>query len=307
MRRIEDFRLYYNHTIHPELMRMERKRKRLLWLLLASLFLLAIILFLQFYLNVLALSLLLIIPFGLYISFLLYRIQQFRATFKPHIVNLILDFIDDSLNYGTLKYDSKGFIEKKRFLSSHLFATKASYYQGEDFINGKIGELDFELCELKVKELSRVRNRLNYVFRGIFLHTVFNRNLRGEMIILPTAFKQYQSHTIRAFNRRGGDNIDDQLEEDFTRVFMTYATTDAGVSRFLSEEMQEVLVGFRNDTGKEIYVSFIENDIFIAITEPKDLLEPYIFKSNVSFDLVREFFEDIYLLMQMVEDIDNNN
>ncbi|MCB0619636.1 MAG: DUF3137 domain-containing protein, partial [Saprospiraceae bacterium] len=46
---------------------------------------------------------------------------------------------------------------------------------------------------------------------------------------------------------------------------------------------------------------------YIAITEQKDILEPFVFRSNVSFELVREFFEDIQLLMRIVEDIDANN
>lgn len=307
MRSLEEFRIYYNHTIHPELMRMERKRKRLLWLLLSSLLLLGIVLFFQFYLNVLVLSLFLFIPFGLYISYILYRIQRFRSTFKPQVVNLILDFIDDSLNFGTLHYDSERFIDKKRFQESLLFATVATAYNGEDFISGKIGELDFEMCELQVRELSKVRNRLNYVFRGVFLHTAFNFNLPGEIIVLPRAFKQYHSRTIRVFNGRGGEEVNEGLQPDFMEAFMTYATPNSRLSQLLSQNMQDALVNYRLKSNKEIYVSFIKTDIYIAITEPKDLLEPFIFSSNAHFGLVHEFFEDINLLLKIVEDMDRNN
>ena len=64
---------------------------------------------------------------------------------------------------------------------------------------------------------------------------------------------------------------------------------------------------FRNKTQKEIYVSFINNDIYVGVTEPKDILEPSIFMSNVSFELVREFYEDIELLVSIVQDFDENN
>ncbi len=307
MKRLEDFRIYYNHTIHPELLRLERKRKRLLILLFSSIFLLFAILFLQFYLNILAVSLFLMIPFGLYITFILYQIQRFKTTFKPHVVNLILDFIDDGLNFGTLKYNSKRFISKDRFLASKIFVTEAPEYKGEDHISGKIGELDFEMCELTVKEFSKVRNRLNYVFKGVFLHTTFNRPLRGEIIILPEEFKQYLSRSIKSFNSKGGVEIEGLLTEPFNEAFMTYATRDANVAALLSEEMQDAIVEYREDSGKEIYVSFIGNDIYIGITEPKDILEPFIFSSNVSFDLVREFFEDIHVLLSIIEEFDRNN
>ena len=46
--------------------------------------------------------------------------------------------------------------------------------------------------------------------------------------------------------------------------------------------------------------------MFLAVTEPKDLLEPNVFQSNVSFELVREFFEDLQLLLSVLEDMDVN-
>ncbi len=307
MRRIEEFRQYYNHTIHPELVRMERKRNRLLWLLLSAVLLSGIVLFLQFYLQVLVLSLLLLLPFGLYITYLLYRIQRFRQTFKPNVVNLILDFIDEGINYGTLHYDSKGKIEKKHFMASQIFGSPAPVYQGEDLISGKIGELDFALSELGVKELSRVRNRLNYVFRGVFLRSEIKQPNHGTLLILPRAYKQYLSRSVRKMTLQGGALVEKDLNADFQRVFMTYITPEVVINRLLPEGIQQVLTEYRENSGKEIYVSFVKQELYLAITEPKDLLEPYIFRTNVSFQLVFEFFQDIHLLLSVVEDIDQNN
>jgi len=97
------------------------------------------------------------------------------------------------------------------------------------------------------------------------------------------------------------------LSEEFESYFMSYATFDAETSACLSIEMQETIVNYRRKTGKEIYVSFIKSEIYIAITEPNDILEPYIFSSNVSFELIHEFFEEIHLLMSIVEDFDKSH
>ncbi len=308
MRRIDEFRLYYNHTIHPELIRMEKERKRLLFLLGLSALAIAIITVVLLFFKAALFGFFLVMPFGFYISYLLYRIQEFRQKFKPNVINLILDFIDNSVNYGTLKYDGKRMIDKKRFLASQIFKTPAPQYTGEDHISGKVGELNFELSELNVREYSKVRSRLNYVFRGIFLYAKLNREMRGEILILPREFKQYLSKTIRAFNLRDGEPVEEQtLSVEFEKYFMSYATYDAETSACLSRDMQHTIVSYRKKTGKEIYVSFIKNEIYIAITEPKDILEPYIFSSNVSFELIYEFFEEIYLLMSIVEDFDKSH
>jgi hypothetical protein len=308
MRRIEDFRIYYNHTIHPELMRLERQRKRLLLLLVVSILLLTAVIIFELYIGILLVTLVLSIPIALYITFLGYQIRKFILTFKPKIVNLILDFIDDGVNYGQLTYEPAKFLPKKVFQQSKIFGSSADSYLGEDYIQGKIGELDFEMCELNVREYSKVRSRLNYVFRGIFLKATFQDSINGRVTILPMAFRQYLTRSIREKVGSGGRSMELMIRNpEFRKQFLAYATRNAQVRELLSEAMQESILNYRNETGKEIYLSFINKDIFVAITEPKNILEPRLFQSNVSFELVREFFEDLQLSFQIVEDFDKNH
>ncbi|MCB0705368.1 MAG: DUF3137 domain-containing protein [Saprospiraceae bacterium] len=303
--RLEKFRIFYNHTIQPELMRLEGRRLRLLFLFLISILIFLGVFILQLLLNQFALSLFLLIPTILYSSFLLYRIQKFRITFKPHIVNLILDFIDDGINYGRLEYDPKKTISKSRFLESNIFVTNPKVYQGEDYIKGSIGEAKFELCELNVREFSRVRDRLNYVFRGVYLCAEFNESTRGEILVLPREFRQYLTRSMKAISLKRAVPIDGFMRnKEFRELFMTFATENASFRDMLSEPTQAALVNYRKSTNKEIYLSFINKKGYIAITEPKDILEPYLFRSNISFELVREFFEDLNMLFRIVEDID---
>jgi len=60
-------------------------------------------------------------------------------------------------------------------------------------------------------------------------------------------------------------------------------------------------------TGKTLFLSFQDRKIYAALAEPKDILEPYIFQSNVSFELIREFFSDIQLLLKIIEDFDRTH
>ncbi len=309
MQSIDEFRLFYNHTIHPELLRLEKKRKRLLWLLFFSSLLFIVVLLFALFLQVFFLFLMICIPIGLYINYLYGQVRKFQLSFKPHVVRLILDFIDNDVNFGTLRYEAEGMISKQELLNSRLFITAAPEYTGEDYIAGKIGELDFELCELNIQEFSRVRSRLDTVFRGIFLHAVINREMRGAIIILPEIYRPYMTRTIKAFNLLKGHDIETEQihNEEFVKTFMTYATDDANVASLLSDDMQQSILSYREQTGHEIYLSFIENDAYVAVTEPNDILEPMLFQSNVSFELVREFYEKLVLLMSIVTDIDTNN
>lgn len=308
MKRLEEFRIYYNKTIYPELMRMERRRRRLLRLLLFSLLVLTGVVVFQLYIRILVISLVLMIPVAIYMAFLLFRIREFVRTFKPNVMNLVLDFIDDGPNRGTLSYDSERSLEKERFLSSRLFVTPAPYYEGEDYISGRVGEMNFELCELDVREISPVLNRLNIIFKGVFLYALFPEETEGAIVVWPREQQQFHTRSIREFTWEGGENVDFEIMNPrFREYFLTYATEDTHVAGILTEPMQEALVQYVDQTDKDIFISFFDQEVYIAVTEEKDILEPYIFRSNLSFELVREFFEDVNLLLEIVEEFDKTH
>lgn len=303
--RIEEFRIYYNQTIHPELMRLEQLRLRLVRLLIFSFFLIGGVVFLQFYVNIFLITLVLLIPITLYLIYLFYQIRKFQLTFKPRIMDLILNFISEGLNYEELHYDSKRSISKDRFKKSGIFVTPAQVYEGEDYISGKVGETHFELCELNVRETSPVETGLNYVFKGIFLYAEFPEETEGSLMLWPRQARQFLTRAIRHYTWEGGENVDHEiLNPKFRELFMAYAMPDTYVVGIMSDPMQEAIVQYIELTGKEIYLSFMDQEIYAAITEPKDILEPSIFRSNLSFDLVREFFEDIHLAISIVRDFD---
>jgi Protein of unknown function (DUF3137) len=311
MQNLTDLRQYYNHTIHPELKRMERRRHRLLMTLALSFLGILLTVFFQFYVGILTLTLVLIIPIVLYLTYIFNEWESFRATFKPRVISLLLDFIDNDVTYNVpLKYIENASISPSVFRASRLFNSSAPDFVGEDYIKGEMGELDFEMSELAVKEFSPVRNRLDDVFRGVFLHARFRREVqqeKGEILVLPRSQRQNLTRTIKAFTVNGGRQFEYNLSSKFTEAFIVYATYNANTRGFLSENMQESILKYRQKEGNEVYLSFIQNAIYVAVSQQKDLLEPALWQSNMSFDLIREFYEDITLLLSIVLDIDANN
>ncbi len=375
----DELRRFYNHTIHPELMRMDRSRRRLLRLLFFSALLIVAVISLAAYLQVFVLSLFLCIPIVLYILYLYRQVQKFQKTFKPHVVRLVLDFIDNDVNTGTLYYDEGKSIDFQEFKYSQIFSEDVIEYKGEDYINGVIGELAFELCELEAKSFSRVRSQIDTVFRGVFLHAEFKDfkqkhtlytklndlnqkihvlrgverldtdleawviaekkgeletlllekqgiefemnqlqfnpeesdeaiKIKGRVLIIPRAYKNDEIRNIKKFMLSGAQEVPTDMQLDaFQELFMTFATPDAPIHSLLSEEMQNDILDYYDFTGCKLYLSIIGNDIYIAVDEPNDLLEPYIFQSNVSYDLIREFYDKLVILMSIVSDFDENN
>ena len=167
------------------------------------------------------------IPLVLYISYIFNALEKFRHTFKPKIVTLLLDFIDNDVTFNIpLKYNEEGSITLETFKASRLFNTAAPDFLGEDYISGEMGELEFEMSELSVREFSPVRNRLDDVFRGVFLHARFSHAVQaedGEILVLPRHRKQYLSKTIKSFTVRGGREYDPPNMR-FSDEFVVYKT-----------------------------------------------------------------------------------
>ncbi|MFN7116779.1 MAG: DUF3137 domain-containing protein [Saprospiraceae bacterium] len=308
MERLDEFRLYYVQSIAPELLRMERQRLRVLVLLFVSVLVLGGLVAFQFYINIWVITLVLLIPHVFFIGYLVRQFQRFRNRFKPNVVDLLLDFIDNGPNFDTnypLSYRAKEGITKKMFLSSGLFVTPAPYYVAEDKIWGKIGEIEFELCELDARENSPVRADLDEVFKGIFLHAYFKAQVGGQMRVWPRERRQYLTKSIKEFTFIGARNVDHEIMNDnFRRLFMVYATSNTHVAGLLPETMQEAIVRYQTRLKRNLYFSFNQQDFFIGISQPKDLLEPYIFRSNLSFDLILEFMNDITLILDIVKEFD---
>lgn len=307
-----DFRLFYNQNIHPELLHLEQQRRRLVRLLGLSVLLLAGVVAFQIYIDIFTLTLFLLIPVAMWVSYLAFRIRVFFKEFKPRIVGLLLDFIDNDVNFSFEGYDPKGFIPQKDFFESRIFTT-ADDYAGEDLIRGQVRETPFEVCELRVREFSPARNKLDYVFRGIFLIGDYKRwDLHGGVLVLPDAYRKYLSRSERAFHLEGGRRVRDNLLPEFEAFFDTYATPDIRVKDVISTDMQRIILEFRQkfqqvNRHKEIYFSIMGDKIYLALTQDKDLLEPSLFASNANFETVVEFYNDLRLLLEVVLDVDAMN
>ncbi len=312
MNAYHDFRLFYNQNIHPELLHLEQRRRRLVRLLSLSALMVAGTVAFQIYIDIFALTLLLLIPVALWISYLVFRVRVFFQEFKPRVIGLLLDFIDNDVNFSFEGYHPKGFISKKNFLESRIFTT-ADDFEGEDLIRGQVRETPFEVSELRVREFSPARNKLDYVFRGIFLIGDYKRwDLHGGVLVLPDAYRKYMSRSERAFHLLGGRRVQDNLLPEFEAFFDTYATPDIRVKDVISTDMQRVILEFRQqfqqvNRNKEIYFSIIGDKIYLALTQDKDLLEPSLFASNTNFETIVEFYQDLRLLLEVVLDVDVMN
>ncbi len=288
-------------------MRLDKQRLRMLRLILFSAALWLVVVVMVTALSEFLFAAMVSLPFMFYLAMVGARVRRFKADFKPRVVKLVLDFIDDGPLFGDLKYHAKRMIPIDKFMRSRLFITRPAVYEGEDYIEGRIGDVEFELCELKVQEFSRVRQRLDSVFRGVFLRAKFHYPLKGSVLLVPRARLPYLSETVKAYVRNGGENMDGFIKNaKFREAYITYGSRNTKVTDLLTEELMGFILtyGKRHDS---ISLSILGDHCYVALWNEKDILEPRLFQSNVSFELVREFYNDIYSAMYVVMALDRSH
>jgi hypothetical protein len=298
---LADFRLYYNRVIAHELRLLEKRRKRMVGLLLLALLGVCVTIFVIVRQHIPALNMFFWIPLALFYRFLTKQIAAYKKVFKPRIVNLVLKHINP-----TLLYDAKGGIAQERFMASNIFVTQPDAYHAEDLVFGRIGDLDFELCELDVRHTPRVEGAPSVLFRGLFFYAKVHEAFEGRIIILPKADTQYLIRSVKAITRHGGSQV--MIENDrFNAHYLAYADHATDVSNLLTDHIIEDIVSYKEQYQKKVYMSFHDSYFYVAMHHPKDMLEPNLWTSNLKFQLVKEFYDDLLLITKIARDFDTHN
>ena len=303
--RITELRKYYNTTIRPELVRLERLRLRLVRGIFLSLLLVAAIGVSFALLDLGFLVFFFIVPVLFYVGSLYYRIEKFRQAFKPAIMQLLLEFLNNSPNYRELSYDANRAILRDRFERSGLFRPGPDTYKAEDYIKGMVGEMVFEMGEAYVREISPASNRLLVVFSGLFVHAIFNEGNTGQLAVWPRANLRRLKRTVDAYVASGGMPADIEIHTPgFREHFATYAKPGTVVAHVLTPPIQEAMLDFARTQEQDIFFSIQDKDLFIGIAHDYDMLEPRFWKSNLNFGYIRQFYNDITLALHVIEKFD---
>ncbi len=139
------------------------------------------------------------------------------------------------------------------------------------------------------------------VFKGLFFRANFNKSFQGKTTVFPHTL----ASKIQPFNRGQGKLI--KLEDpEFANFFIVYGNDQVEARYILSTSLMERLVKFRKKAGRNLYVSFVENRIYIAIECEEDLFEPKLFQSMLNFSPIREYFENLQLMLSIVQDLNLN-
>jgi hypothetical protein len=66
------------------------------------------------------------------------------------------------------------------------------------------------------------------------------------------------------------------------------------------------LVLFKKKVKRNIYISFVDSKIYIAVEYAEDLFETLLFKTMLGFTPIRDYFETLQLMLGIVDELNLN-
>lgn len=312
MKTLEDLREFYNTTLLADLKTLEQERKKIVFKLTCIIVTILCILgvcFLFWRVNSNAILVALFIPavLCLIIGVVLcnFLTRGYVAKFKSLVIERIVHFIDENLNY-----DADECIDKSTFMLSKIFTTKPNRYKGDDLVWGKVGATKIKFSEIHAEhESGSGKNRRRYtVFKGLFFIGDFNKDFTTQTVVLPDTAEKlfgYLGQKLQSLNIFRGQLI--KLDDpEFEKHFVVYGNDQIQARYILSTSLMERIVEFKKKTGRKIYLSFVGSMVFVAVSYTRSLFEPRIFKTLLDFDPIRKYFEDLQLAIGIVDDLNLN-
>jgi hypothetical protein len=314
MKSTEELQQLFESELKPALQAIEKTRKELLIKYIVCIggaitsFLLAMFLaetyVIFFYIAVVA-----ILGLGYYFFFVVKKqFKEYRNYFKQNVVKNIVKLIDPQW-----QYNATGRISETDYNRSQLFNRRIDSYDGDDLVSGTIDKTDFKFSELhtqykttKTDSDGKTETDWHTVFKGLFAHADFNKEINGRTFVLPEhASKQFSKFGMSISD--GGKTELVKLENpEFEKIFKVYGTDQIESRYVLTPTMMEAMVNIYKKYDRRVYFSFIGSRVYVAMSFNKDLFEPRILKSGVRFEDIEQMNEQFNLIQVLIQEMNLN-
>ncbi|MGR9088622.1 MAG: DUF3137 domain-containing protein, partial [Gammaproteobacteria bacterium] len=145
------------------------------------------------------------------------------------------------------------------------------------------------------------------IFKGIFFIADFNKHFHGRTYVVPDAGGRFfgigKLFEKWSFDR--GELV--ELENpEFEQLFTVYGTDQVEARYILSPSLMDRLVNFRRRANTRMHLSFVHSKLFLALSVDKNLFEPNLFSSGVSYGYLKAYYNYLDLVTGLIEDLNLN-
>jgi len=313
MKSISELTDFYYKTLHPVLQELEKELTHLkhrvitIGIIYSVIFgLLLLFLFTtNFSLDMIVFTLFAYIGIGGFIY--KYLIKDYRSQFKEKIISPLIQAIDENLNYAAHMH-----VDPLHFTRSKLFNSRVDRVHGNDYVHGKIEGISIQFSDFHAEKKhkdSKGRTSWSTIFQGLFIVSEFHKNFHGTTVVLPdtaqSAFGDVIGNWLQSKNTMREElvKMDDPA---FEKEFVVYSSDQVEARYILTHSLMKKLLNYKKRTQQDVFISFTNKNINLAIAYNKDLFEPSVFHSLLNCKIAMEYVHTLQLATGIVEELKLN-
>lgn len=238
------------------------------------------------------------------------KANEYVARYKSTVVQGVVRFIDPALTYEP---DSR--VPEDAYKASGLFPRPFDRYTGDDCVRGRIGRTPIVFSEVHAEykttrptATNRTKEVWHAIFHGLLFVCEFNKTFTSRTFVLPDKLEKAFGE-VGAALQLGKTSYGElvKLEDpEFERLFTVYGTDQIGARYVLSTSLMARLTEFRQKTRQEVRIAFADSNLYVAVSFGRDMFEPRIWRSIVDYREIRSYFDDLQLVIGIVEDLNLN-
>lgn len=228
--------------------------------------------------------------------------KSFRATITPRLLGLL---------GKNIHYDAESGIPRTEFMRCGLFHHEPDSYTGSDYLQARIGETPIRFSQVNASYEeehtttdsdghTKTEHRTVTIFSGVLFTATFNKVFQGTTQVLPKS----------ALGRLGLGELKIVKLEDptFHRIFDVSATDQIEARYLLSTSLMQRLLSLAARLGKAPMISFIDGQIYIALSGVRLLKKyPSLFSSRAAFFDPRRYENALGGISGLIEIVDELN
>jgi len=236
-----------------------------------------------------------------------YLIKDYTKEFKDKIIAPLIKALDKNLQYSPNYH-----VGNHHFTNSKIFTSKLDKLDGNDYVKGKIDDVNIEFSDLHAQsEYKESKGNKHYqtIFQGLFIVTDVNKHFHAKTVILPdtaqSTFGDYLGNLLQSHNMQRNELVKmDSVA--FEKEFVVYSTNQIEARYILSHAIMDKLLKFQKNSNHPVYISFVGDHIHMAIYYDKDMFEPSIFHSHLKYKVAMEYIDTLHLVTGTVQELKLN-
>lgn len=236
--------------------------------------------------------------------------RKYVARFKSEIIAEIVRFISP-----TLQYEPGSEIPLGTYMESGIFPKQPHRYSSEDYVSGTIGVTALRFSEVHSEYKTEYTNKegekqtkWHTIFKGLFFQADFNKHFSGRTYVLTDVAEKWLGSLVgQALQGSFGGAELVKLEDPvFEKQYVVRGTDQIEARYILTPALITRIVEFKKKARRDVQLSFVGSNVYVAIPYSKNLFEPRLFRSGVRPEQIQGYYEALELTISIVEDLNLN-